>query len=73
MIRRCLEEMSIEAGRAVYVGDMVLDVETAARAGIPVLLVAGGSSNERDLRATRQTLLDSFQELLDLLPGSSGL
>ena len=68
MIRRCLEEMSIEAGRAVYVGDMVLDVETAARAGVPVVLVSGGSSNERDLRATGQTLLDSFQELLDLLP-----
>jgi phosphoglycolate phosphatase-like HAD superfamily hydrolase len=46
---------------------MVLDVETAARAGVPVILVEGGSSSATDLRATGQHCVTSLAELLDLL------
>jgi phosphoglycolate phosphatase len=63
MIRRCLEVLRVAASEAVYVGDMVLDVQSAARAGLPVLLVPGGSSSLEQLEATGETVLDSLGSL----------
>ena len=68
MIERCLHAMRIGRGEAVYVGDMVLDVETAARAGVPVILVPGGSSEREDLLRTGAPVLGSLGELLELFP-----
>ena len=53
MLRRCLEAMRIDRAAGAYVGDMVLDVESAVRAGIPAVLVCGGSSSESDLKTKR--------------------
>jgi 2-phosphoglycolate phosphatase len=72
MIHRCLESLDVRHDEAVYVGDMVLDVESAARAGVPVLLVPGGSSTAEELGRTGQRLLRSFAELGVLLPGPAG-
>ena len=72
MLRRCLSAMGIDASSGAYVGDMVLDVESAARAGLPVVLVCGGSSPEAELRATGQTVLRSFERLLELFVLSAG-
>ena len=69
MILRCLELLDVTRREAVYVGDMLLDVESAARAGLPVILVPGGSSEPEELRGTGQALLSSFEALLELLPG----
>ena len=69
MILRCLELLDVTRSEAVYVGDMLLDVESAARAGLPVILVPGGSSEPEQLRGTGQPLLSSFEALLELLPG----
>ena len=69
MILRCLELLGVTRHEAVYVGDMLLDVESAARAGLPVILVPGGSSEPQELRQTGQALLSSFDALLELLPG----
>jgi phosphoglycolate phosphatase len=63
MIRRCVEILGVSRAETVYVGDMVLDVEAAARAGVPVLLVAGGSSTREELVRTGQTLLPSLASL----------
>jgi len=68
MLRRCLELLGAGPDEAVYIGDMVLDVETAARAGVPVVLVSGGSSSDEELNATGQKVLPS----LDGLPGLLG-
>jgi phosphoglycolate phosphatase len=68
MLRNCLRSMSLEKDNALYVGDMVLDVETAARAGLPVALVMGGSSREAELRRTGECVLPCLGELLNLLP-----
>jgi len=68
MILRCLEILDIRPREAVYVGDMLLDVESAARARLPVILVPGGSSELQELRGTGQHLLSSFEALLELLP-----
>ena len=68
MIGRCLDAMGVRADEAAYVGDTVLDVETAEAAGLPVLLVHGGSTSEPSLRATGRPVLASFCDLLELLP-----
>jgi len=72
MILRCLELLGVHPGEAVYVGDMVLDVESAARAGLSVLLVAGGSSTREELEGTGQRLLESIDALPELLGATPG-
>jgi len=67
MLRRCVEDMQAEASSTAYVGDMVLDVETAARAGVPVILVDGGSSTPTELRATGQCCVTSLAGVLEVL------
>lgn len=68
MLHHCLERLHATPRQAVYVGDMVLDVETAGRAGVPVLLVPGGSSTREELQRTGQILLGSFADLRRRLP-----
>jgi len=72
MMHACLRAMSVPVERAAYVGDMVLDVETAAMARVPVILVPGGSSSRADLRDTGELLLSSLPDLLTLLPAIPG-
>lgn len=67
MIRACLAEMRVGPDEAVYVGDMALDVRSAGAAGLPVVLVPGGSAPESELRQTGQTVLASLNGLIDLL------
>jgi phosphoglycolate phosphatase len=67
MIRTCLADLGVQPDAAIYVGDMVLDVESARRAGIRVVLVAGGSSKPDELRATGATVLDGIEALCTLL------
>lgn len=70
MLWRCLEVMGVPASAGVYVGDMVLDVETAERAGVPVVLVPGGSSDLASLVATGRRVVGRFADLVPLLSGS---
>jgi len=72
MIHHCLEQLGAGPHEAVYVGDMVLDVESAARAGVPVLLVSGGSSSTEALARTGQRVLSSFGVLRTILPPVAG-
>ena len=67
MIRACLAAMHVPAGEAMYVGDMEIDAEAADRAGVPVVLVSGGSSSVAQLRETRCKVVGGLRELLDLL------
>lgn len=70
MVRRCLDRLELGADNAVYVGDMVLDVLTATRSGLPVVLVPGGSSAEEALRRTGQPLVRAFPDLLNFFGNS---
>jgi phosphoglycolate phosphatase len=67
MLHACLRCLALTPERALYVGDMVLDVATAAEAGVAVVLVPGGSSGVDELRATGQRVLGSFVELARML------
>jgi len=68
MLERCLAAMRTRREETLYVGDMVLDAETASRAGVRVVLVPGGSSEREDLRRTGSPVLAGLEELLELLP-----
>jgi phosphoglycolate phosphatase len=72
MLHLCLSELGLAAHEALYVGDMVLDVESGARAGVPVALVRGGSSDDTELDATGLPVFDSLVGLADCLAGHTG-
>jgi len=66
MIRQCLLSMEVEAGEAVYVGDMPLDVESARRAGLPAVLVPTGAYPAHELAGLGAVLVDRFTDLSSL-------
>jgi phosphoglycolate phosphatase len=68
MIDACLAAMGIGREDAIYVGDMPLDVDAAARAGLGVVLLAGGASPREALERTGATVLGGLRELAASLP-----
>jgi N-acetyl-D-muramate 6-phosphate phosphatase len=66
MLLEGLKRLKVSVGEAVYVGDMIVDVQTAKAVGIPVWLVPGGTHGDGD---APDRVLGSFTELLELLPG----
>jgi phosphoglycolate phosphatase len=72
MLLEGLARLEVEASDAVYVGDMIVDVQTGKAAGVPVWLVSGdgtgGPAPVEDMGADR--VLSSFVELLELLPAA---
>lgn len=73
MIVACLRAMGVGNDEARYVGDMAIDAEAGARAGVPVLLVCGGSSSRETLLRTGQPVIRSLSELLDALPRAASV
>jgi phosphoglycolate phosphatase-like HAD superfamily hydrolase len=64
MLRVALERLGVAPARALYVGDMGVDVETARAAGVPVWVVATGSDTREALAAARpDRLLTGLAEL----------
>ena len=51
IIKIILKKFGIKKQEAVYSGDMDVDMETAKRADVDAVFVAGGSSSARDVRA----------------------
>ena len=68
MVRACLTAMGVAAREAIYVGDMPLDVEAAERAGVGIVLLAGGASPRRALEATGEAVFDGLAQLAASLP-----
>jgi phosphoglycolate phosphatase len=71
MLGVCRRHLRAAALQTLYVGDMVLDVETARRAEVPVVLVRGGSSLDAELAGTGETVIDSLADLPPLLGPAS--
>jgi phosphoglycolate phosphatase len=68
MLRLALERLQVAPPEALYVGDMVVDLEAGRGAGVRVALVATGSDpRERLVAARPDYLLDRLSQLLDLL------
>jgi HAD superfamily hydrolase (TIGR01509 family) len=51
MVETILLALGLKKEGVVFVGDMVVDIETARRAGLKVCVVPGGSSTRRELLA----------------------
>ena len=72
MVLEGLTRLKVSANESVYIGDMVVDVQTARAAGVPVWLVSTDETTDWNpvsgVGADR--VLRSFTELLALLPGS---
>jgi phosphoglycolate phosphatase len=69
MLLEGLRRLKVSAEESVYVGDMVVDVETAKAAGVAVWLVPGGATGiDSAANAGPDRVLKGFGELLELVP-----
>ena len=67
MLRHALTWLRVAAAEALYVGDMVVDIETALAAGVTVWVVPTGSDERRTLEtAGPERILDSLADLVRL-------
>ena len=69
MMRAAMTAMGLGPDETIYIGDMPLDLVTARAAGVPVIVLATGSSTAQELRAAgADQVLDRFEDLLAHLP-----
>jgi phosphoglycolate phosphatase len=72
MLRAALSRLEIRPDEALYVGDMVVDIETARAAGVMIWVVATGSDDVDTLaRARPDRMLAGLHELAVLLAGGA--
>ncbi len=70
MLLEGLARLGVSARDAVYVGDMIVDVQTARAAGMLVWVVLpDGFTQSEPVSWGADRVLQSFNELRDLLPG----
>jgi phosphoglycolate phosphatase len=70
MLLAALPRLGVPAAQVLYIGDMVVDIQTARAAGVTVWVVATGSESEADLdAASPDRRLKGLEELPALLPG----
>jgi phosphoglycolate phosphatase-like HAD superfamily hydrolase len=68
VVLRCLDELELEPGEAVYVGDSQIDIEAGRAAGLRTVgVLTGASSRETLVAASAEYILESAPELLELL------
>ncbi len=71
MILRSMERLGVSAAETLCVGDMDVDIRAARAAGVPIVVVPTGSRSAESLRAAGpDLLLESFRDLLEILPGA---
>jgi phosphoglycolate phosphatase len=64
MLEGLMKELNANKKETLYVGDMVIDVETAKNAGIPVALIATGGNSSNELQSMNPDyFLNSFASL----------
>jgi 2-phosphoglycolate phosphatase len=67
MLLAALTQLKMAPAEALYVGDMVVDIETARAAGVTVWVIPTGSDERATLEAARpDRILGTFQELAAL-------
>lgn len=71
LLRVIMARLKVLPARAVYIGDMFLDIQAARRAGTAAIAVATGSSTRAELRREGpDLLLGGLEEILPYLPGN---
>lgn len=72
MLKKALRHLRVSNTAALYIGDMVIDIETARGASTAVWVVPTGSNDRATLEAGKpDRVLDNLGELVALLPKSS--
>jgi phosphoglycolate phosphatase-like HAD superfamily hydrolase len=69
MLGCALERLRVPPSRALYVGDVPLDLTTAARAGVDAALVATGGAEAARLRGRGAPVFDDLSGLVTWLKG----
>lgn len=71
MLEEAMRRLEVSAAEALYVGDMVIDIQTARAANVPVWVVPTGSEERDALEAARpDRILQIMSELLDSIAGT---
>ena len=69
MLLEAMRRQECRPGQVLYVGDMVVDIETARAAGVQVWSIATGSDPRETLaRANPDRLMNRFEDLLGIVP-----
>jgi 2-phosphoglycolate phosphatase len=69
MLLAALKELKLAPAETLYVGDMVVDIETARAAGVTVWVIPTGSDERPTLEAARpDRILETFKELATFSP-----
>jgi phosphoglycolate phosphatase len=72
MLLKALEWLNVAQHDALYVGDMVVDIESATRAGVMVWVVAAGPDDLATLEtAGADRILRDLYEMMTLFISSS--
>lgn len=70
MLLEAARRLGVSPAESLYVGDMAVDVEAGKAAGMMVVIIVGGAGDPAaTLAAGPDHVLDSFADLLPLLPG----
>ena len=68
ILHKTLANFSLEPRQALYVGDMVIDIETAKGAGVKVAAVLTGSSTKEEIAALDpEYIMENVFEVKDIL------
>ena len=68
MLLASLRHFGVTASETIYVGDMVVDIQCAHAAGVPIWAIPTGAMTAQQLQAEHPTrLLSSMQEMMQLL------
>jgi 2-phosphoglycolate phosphatase len=67
MLQELMKRMNVEPAEVLYVGDMIMDIQTARNAGVAVAVIpSGGNSRDELASASPDYLLDDLEQLLSL-------
>jgi phosphoglycolate phosphatase len=65
MLTHIMEHLGVRSDQTLYVGDMVLDAETARNANVSVALIPGGGATLEELQAVHPDyLLENFADVI---------
>ena len=71
MLLAALQYFQVNAAETIYVGDMIVDIQCAHAAGVPIWAIPTGAMTAEQLLAERPTkLLNSMDDMLILLKSS---
>lgn len=66
MILKILDKLNIEKDDALYIGDMLLDAETAKNSMIDCILVATGGNSFEELQKTGFKVVKNLKEIINI-------